>query len=648
MNRAIIESAGVGIVTVSRHGTITSFNRAAESILGYAAADLVGKERVSILLEASRLQKEAEEMSRHYGEEVKGMGVFLRPLRDEPSYTREWKFRAKDGAPVTVSLTLSILRDEEGRESGYLAVMRDLTATRLREREAKNLIRAADIVQQTQEDFITGVARDSLFSRLLGRILSFTRGEFGFIGEVLRDAQGMPYLKTHSISNIAWDEESRTLYEENRATGFEFHNMETLFGLVMTSGEMVISNDPANDPRRGGVPPGHPAMHSFLGLPLYYGGQIVGMLGLANRPGGFNEGVVRKVQPLASSCALLIQAVRLENERLEAQRALEQQEKRLRLIIETEADCFVEVGADGLVKEWNLYAERQLQVPRHEALGRPIDAIVTFQEADGRPTSLTDYDTGTHESRESSREVTAVRRDGSVFPAELVTWALATDDSRSFCAFIRDIGPRKELELQQRMRFQSETLLKEVHHRIKNNMQVISSLLSIQSSKLADEEQRQVFLECRERIRAMSLIHDRLYSTGDYEHIDFGDYLRQMVSLITSSNCPSGTSVKLDVEVQSVVVAVEDAVPLSLIAAELVLNSLKHGFRGRTEGVMTVRLRQTDGLCDLFIGDDGPGLPGEAPDGGAGSGLQLIDALTRQIRGTREHGAAGTSIRWKA
>jgi two-component sensor histidine kinase len=199
------------------------------------------------------------------------------------------------------------------------------------------------------------------------------------------------------------------------------------------------------------------------------------------------------------------------------------------------------------------------------------------------------------------------------------------------------------------LRFQSETLLKEIHHRVKNNMQVISSLLSIQSGQLKDAAQRDVFLECRERIRAMSLIHDRLYSSGRYQGIDFGDYLREMIALITSSNRPGDAHVQIDLQVEPIEVAVEKAVPLSLIASELVLNSLKHAFRGRHEGTLTVRLAREKDTCRLFVGDDGPGMQPPDPNH-AGVGLQLIEGLVGQIKGRREVSSGpgvGTTIIWK-
>ena len=97
-----------------------------------------------------------------------------------------------------------------------------------------------------------------IFDGLLQVLLSVTESEFGFIGEVLRDPGGNPYLKEHAITNIAWNEETRRFYEEHAPEGLEFRNLKTLFGAVMVTGEPVISNNPSQDPRRGGLPEGHP------------------------------------------------------------------------------------------------------------------------------------------------------------------------------------------------------------------------------------------------------------------------------------------------------------------------------------------------------------------------------------------------------
>jgi PAS domain S-box-containing protein len=385
-------------------------------------------------------------------------------------------------------------------------------------------------------------------------------------------------------------------------------------------------------------------------LPLVFGDELVGVVGLAAREGGYDPGLVELLGPLAWSCAALIQAMRLRSGRSAALALLASKEQRLRLILETAAECFIEVSPAGLVTEWNLAAEQRLKVPRASALGAPIDSLITFREVGGESAGLRDCLTDRDGVRGRSREVLAVLPDGSSFEAELAVWAVQTAAERSICALVRNISQRKQFDEQQRLRFQSETLLREVHHRVKNNLQVIASLLTIQSSKLADGEPRSVFLECRERISAMSLIHDRLYSTRNYEEIDFGDYLREMVSLITSSNRPAGAEISIDLQTEALRIPVERAVPLSLIATELVLNSLKHGFIGREHGTLTVRLACAGATGTLFVGDDGPGF-GPSGQTTLGVGLQLVEVLVGQLRARRELRSAprgaGTFITWE-
>jgi signal transduction histidine kinase len=151
-----------------------------------------------------------------------------------------------------------------------------------------------------------------MIRELLNRLLAYTESEYGFIGQVLHNPDGHPYLKTHFLNDISWDEASHKLYEDNIATGLEFHNLKTLFGQVMVTGQPVFANDPTHDPRRGGLPERHPALNAFLGLPLYKGDDLVGMIGLANRPGGYDEALADDLLPYLVACANIIVGVRNE------------------------------------------------------------------------------------------------------------------------------------------------------------------------------------------------------------------------------------------------------------------------------------------------------------------------------------------------
>jgi DNA-binding CsgD family transcriptional regulator len=150
---------------------------------------------------------------------------------------------------------------------------------------------------------------------LLQDVLNLTYSEYGFIGEVLYE-DGKPYLQEHALTNIAWDQITRSLYEREHAQGLEFKNLQTLFGAALTKRAVVIANEAPADPLAGGIPKGHPPLNSFIGIPIFSGTELIGLLGLANREGGYQESLVDFLKPVLTSCATFIIGSRLENERI--------------------------------------------------------------------------------------------------------------------------------------------------------------------------------------------------------------------------------------------------------------------------------------------------------------------------------------------
>ena len=194
-------------------------------------------------------------------------------------------------------------------------------------------VRLLSVVTQVQAEFIEGADPRALFGVLLKHLLSLTRSDYGFVAEVLRDPDGAPYLKTHALTNIAWDDETRALYARHEAQGLEFRNLKTLFGAALVSGRPVIANDVAHDPRSGGRPIGHPALERFLGVPLLRGGELVGMVGLANRPGGYDDALVAYLEPLLATCTSVVQGVRIDRRRKAAEGELRAANARLSALL---------------------------------------------------------------------------------------------------------------------------------------------------------------------------------------------------------------------------------------------------------------------------------------------------------------------------
>jgi len=189
-----------------------------------------------------------------------------------------------------------------------------------------------------------------------------------------------------------------------------------------------------------------------------------------------------------------------------------------------------------------------------------------------------------------------------------------------------------QAELQERVE-QRTALLAEVHHRVKNNLQIISSLLMLQAEKLSNAADKAVFDECRDRIHSMARLHEQLYSSGEFSDLDFAAHLREMAKMLVRSHTPQGCILALDVHADPVAVDLDTAVTLGLIANELLLNALKHGFSGRPSGKLTVELHPGD-RNQMTVRDDGCAFPpGFDARKNAGLGLELVMGMTRQIRG---------------
>jgi two-component sensor histidine kinase len=183
---------------------------------------------------------------------------------------------------------------------------------------------------------------------------------------------------------------------------------------------------------------------------------------------------------------------------------------------------------------------------------------------------------------------------------------------------------------------EKENLLKEIHHRVKNNLQIISSLLLLQASKLKDAEAAEIFSECRERIQFMARLHEQLYSSGNLQRIEFGKNLAEIAETLLHSHTPAGCQLTLEKKIEPLELDVDTSQVLGLLATELILNSLKHAFTGRKNGSISVELH-AGARNTMVVTDNGVGLPVNFDPLKSGRmGTNLVQALARQIRGEAE------------
>ena len=219
-------------------------------------------------------------------------------------------------------------------------------------------------------------------------------------------------------------------------------------------------------------------------------------------------------------------------------------------------------------------------------------------------------------------------------------WTFEEQDFASSIAHLISLGleasKRKKAEEKLKASLkEKEILMKEIHHRAKNNLTIISSLLNMQSRYINNKEALDVFKESQNRARSMALIHEKLYRSDDLRKIDFGEYIRSLtVELFNSYQTSHG--IKLDMDIDDVDLDISTSVPLALIINEIVTNSLKYAFPDNVGNISVSFNKKADGL-QLIVGDNGIGFPGDLDFKNTNSlGMQLVNSLTEQINGNIE------------
>jgi two-component sensor histidine kinase len=201
---------------------------------------------------------------------------------------------------------------------------------------------------------------------------------------------------------------------------------------------------------------------------------------------------------------------------------------------------------------------------------------------------------------------------------------------------VQDITGRKLAE--QRIAaslHEKETLLREMHHRVKNNLQIISSLLHFQAKKVTDPRVLAVLDEARDRLRSIILVHEKLYRSGDLVNIDFGDYVRTLVNQLGESHTGLRTKVQVDINAERVFLPIDTALPCGMILNELTSNSFKHAFADRPTGRLRVEVTRAGDRLSLTVEDDGVGMPAAASvESPESFGLQLVRHLAGQLGAT--------------
>ncbi|EPR43364.1 signal transduction histidine kinase with CheB and CheR activity [Desulfovibrio sp. X2] len=306
--RRLVDSAPDAII-VQSEGRFAYLNPAAVRLFGAASVeDLLGRSIVEQMHPDFR--DAVRERIRVVNEQRIGM----------PSV--ELAYLRLDGTAVPVE-AVSAPFEHQGKPAS-LVFARDITDRRRSEEETRRRHELAGAMARVRTAYITGRPSEEIFGTALEEILRLSGSAFGYIAKLRTDGKGRQYQQCLAVSDISWNEETRRFYEQQAPAGMKFYAMDGLNAAAVVSRAPVICDDPAGDPRKNGrLPEGHPALTTFLGLPLFHGKELVGSIGLANRPDGYDEALVEYLQPLLDGYAQVIERLRAERLLHEAKEAAE-------------------------------------------------------------------------------------------------------------------------------------------------------------------------------------------------------------------------------------------------------------------------------------------------------------------------------------
>lgn len=319
-------------------------------------------------------------------------------------------------------------------------------------------------------------------------------------------------------------------------------------------------------------------------------------------------------------------------------------EDSFRRVVEWAPTAMVMVDGKGRIVLVNAQAERVFGYSREELQGELMEKLVPERFVGRHPAYRSQYLADPHpRPMGSGRDLYARRQDGSEFPVEIGLNPIETEDGMMTLASIVDITERLRAQQKLENALQEKTvLLNEVHHRVKNNLQVITSLLNLQATHASDPRLGAILGESQNRVRAMALTHQLLYEHKDYSRIELGEYLNRLAQLLLSSYRGESARIALVREVPEapLYIDLERAIPCGLVVNELVTNAFKHAFAGMAAGEIRIELHQEGEELELIVADNGRGLPADFDLGNIKSlGLQLVPLLVDQLGGRFSLGA---------
>ena len=540
---SIVEHSNDAIISKNLKGVVTSWNHAAEKIYGYSKEEMLGKSTAGLIPE--------------------GQGISTRVSHDENYSALRVR---KDGKTINVSLTLSPVKNSQGRVTGVSIISRDVTQEKKAEKELKA---SEERYKLLVENVPVGILHLDRNGKVTGANPKFL--------EILG-----------SETCVAPE------FHKFEVSGFSGKFRECLETGRTLKGEYKFTSAPKK----------------------YLQYNITPILDSEN-----------KVTGVIGACIDI-------TERKQMEKALRESEEKFREVFNNVNDgtvlCKLEDGLPKKFMEVNDVVCRTLGYTREELLKMSFKDIIDPQMADKLPLLVDKI----YKDGRVKFEAAPITKNGYTIPVEINSHIFKLNGMDVAVSVARNITDRKKAEkvVKDSLK-EKELLLREIHHRVKNNLMVISSLLNMQSRQIKDQKVVSLLKDSQSRARSMAIIHEKLYGSNNLKKINFGDYIRDFTGELfkTYSTRPG---LKLEMDVEDLMLDINTTIPLGLIVNELVSNSLKYAFN-EDGGTVTVRFHREDDLYTLTVEDNGVGIPEDFQEKGS-LGMNLVKNLTEQLDGELE------------
>ncbi|MGD8428318.1 MAG: PAS domain S-box protein [Balneolaceae bacterium] len=317
--------------------------------------------------------------------------------------------------------------------------------------------------------------------------------------------------------------------------------------------------------------------------------------------------------------------------RKQAEQKTEESQQRYRAFAELSFDAIFEISLDGTILNCNKKACDLFGYNRHELIGTNARELTPDEYKDSQPDIISDNIT----TGDEAWERTYKRKDGRLIPTEIHTQTYQIGDEQHLIAYVRDNSAHKSFEntINQSLK-EKETLLAEVHHRVKNNLAIISGLLEMQAFNTDDSQLLEKLRESQSRIQSIAMVHEKLYRSDSFSKIAIDKYIDDLLPIIIKSMVNNEKKIAVKKDMESVFLNINQAIPCGLLLNEVITNCYKHAFTEQDEGTIWITLEKAAGYLTLSIKDNGKGLPEHFDiDNQPSLGMTLMSTLAKQLDG---------------